>query len=381
MNYEEKTYEEIFESMLQDSLEKGLISHADEFQDYIKNSQDISNYYVMDKSVLAQMFARIYEAMTSIYESAKVEYAEGSDLDDIGAIVGITRPQATSAEVVCRFTVRGNIDGDVDVPAGVIVSTSSGIEYKTVDPIFIASGDTTADVLTRAVVPGVKSKIIEGSISRIVSETEYNFTVTNLTSSNGGTEAYTDDEYRYLIMNHRKINIKGSLEAYDYYFADFDGLESYRIVPNWNGTGTVKIILDPGNESQLNRAYQDLQSSVVQATEDITMFAPTNKYIDIYAVVNVDIDQINPYSSVEKEEIQAKTITAIKTFIDGGYMRNGEWYPGLYLGEDFIPHKLAVFLDSEIPELKSITFNYPQNYVEILDEEVGVSNDITIEMV
>ena len=31
MNYREKQYEEIFEAMLQDSLEKGLISHADEF--------------------------------------------------------------------------------------------------------------------------------------------------------------------------------------------------------------------------------------------------------------------------------------------------------------------------------------------------------------
>ena len=47
--------------------------------------------------------------------------------------------------------------------------------------------------------------------------------------------------------------------------------------------------------------------------------------------------------------MNAKIITAIKVFIDGGYRINGEWYDGLYLGEDFIPHKLAVFLDEEIP--------------------------------
>jgi len=381
-NYVEKQYEDIFEAMLNDSLEKGLISHAEEFSSYIKNNQDISNYYVMDKSVIAEMFATIYQSMTSIYESAKVEYAEGNDLDNIGDIVGITRPQATSAEVECTFKLIGSVEEDVNIPSGVIVATSGGIEYQTIEPIFIANGETETTVLCRAVVPGVASKIIEGSITRILSELEYSLKVSNDRGSSGGTEAYTDDEYRYLLMNWTKIYIKGSAEAFEYYFANFDGIDSYRIVPNWDGTGTTKCILSPGTSEQLNRAYEDLQNTITQSTEDITMFPPNEKPIDIYAVVNVDIDQINPYSEVEKEDIKAKTITAIKTFIDGGYRAsNGAWYPGLYLGEDFIPHKLAVFLDEEISELKSIQFNFPTDYIQILDEEIGVSNNITIEMI
>lgn len=381
MNYREKQYEEIFEAMLQDSLEKGLISHADEFESYIKNKQDISNYYVMDKSVIAEMFARIYKALTSIYESQKIEYAEGDDLDNIGKILGLPRPPASSAECEVLFTLRGNVDSDVEIPSGVIVATAKGIEYETVEEIYIPSGGSQATVLARAVVPGVRSKIIENSISRIISDVEYSFNVTNPKSSTGGAEAYSDDEYRYFLMNWTKIQIKGSAEAFEYYFANFQGIDSYRVIPNWDGTGTIKCIIDPGTSEQLNRAYNDLQNIVTQADDDITMFSPINKYIDIYAIVNVDIDLINPYSSVEKDNIKSKIISAIKTFIDGGYRRNGEWYPGLYLGEDFIPHKLAVFLDYEIPELKNIEFNYPEDYVRILDEECGVSNEITIEMI
>lgn len=380
-NYIEKQYEDIFEAMLNDSLEKGLISHAEEFPSYIKNNQDISNYYVMDKSVIAEMFATVYQSMTSIYESAKVEYAEGGDLDNIGKNVGILRPQATSAEVECTFTLVGTIEEDIDIPEGVIVATSKGIEYETIEPIFIATGENETTVSCRAVIPGVASKVIENSITRVLSDTEYTLRVINEHGSSGGTEAYTDDEYRYLLMNWTKIYIKGSAEAFEYYFANFDGIDSYRIVPNWNGTGTLKCILSPGTSEQLNRAYPDLQNIVSQANEDITMFAPDEKPIDIYAVVNVDIDQINPYSEVEKEDIQAKIKTAVKTFIDGGYRNNGVWYPGLYLGEDFIPHKLAVFLDDEISELKSIQFNYPSDYVTILDEEIGISRNITIEMI
>ena len=381
MNYVEKTYEEIFEDALQDSLENGLISHAEDFEDFIANRQDISNYYVMDKSVISQIVAKIYsEGLTPVYESAKVEYAEGTDLDDIGASVGVTRPEATSAEVVVTFDLSEAVEEDINIPAGLLLATNSGIEYETLETLFIAEGTTSAVISARAKVPGVKSKIIENTLVNIVDDLSYNLNVNNPLASTGGAEAYTDDEYRYLIINYHKINLKGSEEAFEYYFANFNGIESYNLVPNWNGTGTIKCVLDPGTDYQLNKAYTDLQSIVSQCSEDIFMSAPISKYINIYAIVNVDIDQINPYSSVEKSEIQSKIISAIKIFINGGYRVNGEWYSGLGLGEDFIPHKLAVFLDDEIPELKNITFNYPEDYVQIGDEEIGVSNEITIEM-
>ena len=377
MNYEEKAYEEIFEEMLNDSLEKGLISHAEDFASFIANQDDISNYYVMDKSVIAQMFAKAYTYISATYESAKIE---GNDLDDIGKIVGIPRPGATYAEAEVTFYISEAIEEDINVSAGVIISTEDNIEYRTLENIFIAAGKTETTVQTIAVESGVGSKVIENSLTRIVDDLEIQIGCNNSKPSSGGTEEYTDDEYRYLLLNWTKIYIKGSDEAYENYFANFDGIDSYKIVPNWDGTGTVKVVLDPGTPYQLNGAYEDLQNTITQATEDIVMLSPTSKFIDIYAIVNVDIDQLNPYSSVEKDAIKARIITAIKCFIDGGYREDGSWYPGLVLGEDFIPHKLAVFLDDEISELKNISFNYPEDYISILDEEIGVSNTITIEM-
>lgn len=383
MNYTEKDYAELFEEVLQDSLEKGLISHAEEFPSYIENQEDISNYYVMDKSVLALFGERIYqEAITPVYESAKVEYAENDDLDEnIGDVVGIPRPEATYAYVDVTFTLDVVLEEDVNISQEVVLSTDTGIEYRTLENIFIPAGETSATVSCMAVEPGVASKIVENTLVNIETELEINFSCNNDKASTGGTEEYTDDEYRYLLMHWKEVNLKGSADAYEEYFANFDGIDSYKIVPCWDGTGTIKVILDPGTPEQLLRAYNDLQSKVTQAKEDITMFAPVSKPIDIYAVVNVDIDQLNPYSDVEKEKIKARIISSIKVFIDGGYTTDDTYYPGLLLGEDFIPHKLAVFLDDEIPELKNITFNYPLNYITILDEEIGVSNDITIEMI
>lgn len=381
MNYVQKYFEEIFENMLNDSLEQGLISHAEDFPAFIANKDDISNYYVMDKAVIAQMFERAYEDMTAVANKIDINLAEIDDLDNLGDIVGIPRPQATQASVLVEFTLFRELEEDVTIDSGVVISTDSGIEYYTVDDLYFPSGNNECTVQCLSVEAGIGVKVIENTLTNIVSDVTYNLTCTNNVSSSGGTDEYTDDEYRDLLMNWREIMIKGSNEAYEEYFASFDGIDGYKLVPNWNGTGTMKIILDPGTPALLNQAYEELQSTVTQATEDIVFFAPTNKTIDIYAVVNVDIDQLNPYSDMEKEAIKSRIISAIKIFIDGGYRVDESYYSGLEIGEDFIPHKLAVFLDEEIPELQNITFNYPMDYIQILDEEQGKSNKITIEMI
>ncbi len=381
MNYIPKEYEEIFEQMLNDSLEKGLISHAEEFPSFIANKEDISNYYVMDKSVIAEMFSIVYEDITNVYNSINIEIAEGEDLDNIGAIVGVPRPQATYAMCELLFTFSGSDEEDILISDEVIVATQNNIQYKLLEEIYIPVGSQECTVPAIAVIPGVDSKVIENTLTNILSDLSINLTCTNPQSSSGGSEAYDDNEYRQLLMNWTKIRLKGSQEAYENYFNNLDGIDGYKLIPNWDGTGTIKIVVDPGFPFLLNKIYDELQSNVAQYSEDITVFAPTKKYIDIYAVASVNIDRINPFSSSEKEIISQKIKTGIKTFIDGGYCTDGSYYQGLLIGEDFIPHKLAVFLDNEINELKSISFDFPENFIEILDEEIGVSNNITIEMI
>lgn len=382
MNYEEQDYDEIFKAVLDDSVEMGLISKADDFSSVIANRQDISNYYVMDKSAISKMFEMFYERATLIYNSNNLALATGVDLDNFGDEKGIPRPSATAASVEVTFTYNeGELTSDISLEEGIIVSTENGIQYETVEPLYIPVDSASATVQCLSVESGSHVRIIENAITNVVSNLPYRFLVTNAKASTGGTDEYSDDEYRELLYKWREILIKGSNAAYEEYFANFDGIEGYKLIPNWNGTGTMKVILEPGTPYILNAAYDDLQNSVSQANEDITMFAPSEKYIDIYAVVNIDIDQINPYSELEKEDIKSKIESAIKVFIDGGYRNDETWTNGLNIGEDFIPHKLAVFLDEEIPELKSIQFKYPEDYIAIRDEEIGKTNTITIEMV
>ena len=382
MNYVQKYFEEIFKDFIEDSISKGIISHAEDFLAHIDNVEDISNYYVMSDAVYARMFEKVYESITSVYESAKVGYAEGFDLDDIGKTRGISRPLATHAYVEVTFFIENTVfEEDIHIPEGFIVSTSDNIEYVTLEEIYIPAGSHESTVQCQSVKTGSNQKIVAGSIDAIVSSNEYNLKCINNENSSGGSDEYTDDEYRYFLINWFKIHLKGSKEAFEYYFANLDGIDGYKLVPNFDVTGHSKIIVDPGTSYQLNQIYNELNGRVTQMNEDLLLCAPDKIKVNVYATINVDIDQINPYSLTEKEDIKSRIVQAIKVFIDGGYTTDNKYYSGLLIGEDFIPHKLAVFLDDEIPELKSINFTYPTTVQTIKDDEIGKCNDILIEVV
>ena len=382
MTYTQKYYEEIFLNNLENAYDNDLISHNEEFVDYVKSKQDISNFYVMNLSVISDGIDDVYYDMTDVYNSNKVTLALGEDLDrSIGDAIGCPRPDATYASVVLTFTTE-NYDTVKTIPSGIQVSTDDGVTYSTIEDVNLPPNNTEIDVQAYAVNSGMSSRVLANTLTHFVSDVGEESigvllkSVTNQNSSTGGYNAFNDEEYRELLLNHRKENIRGSFEAFEKFFDEYDGLNSYKLIPNWNTSGTLKIVLDPGTPYQLNDVYNKIVSGVTQITGDITMFSFEPVPINIYATCNVDIDLINPYSSVEKESIKSRIIDAIRLYVDG----NVTDYNGLKIGEDFIPYQLGVFIHKQVPELKNINFSYPTAPITIGDEQKGVSNDIVIEM-
>lgn len=386
-NYDfEKTthehYQEIFKKKLNDAAAYQLISHDADFLDYIENREDISNWFVMDSSLNAERIAEIFKFIDQVFLSSKLEVpskygtnvvgATGRDLDALGKLFACSRPEATKAGVELTFTLERTLPSDVNEPAGVQVTTKSGILFETVEELYFAKDSTQATVQAFAVTPGPGSRVAPNTLTKIVSRIDHipvAVSVTNLASAAGGSEAYNDDEYRELLRNWIKVHLKGHHWAYINYFARVDGVDGYNLIPNWDGSGTIKIIVDPGDSYTLNKIYDDIDKDVTLESTIIVLMAPILKPINVYATCNVDIDNINPYNNNEKADIASKITAAIKVYIDN-----------MKLGEDFIPHKLAVYLDHEIPELKNIEFSYPPAPVTISDEEKCVVGNIEIKM-
>lgn len=359
VNYKEKDFDQIFKEMLQDAFYYELISSDEHFLDYMNNRQDIENMYVLFLSVYAMQTSEFYEEATKLYNSNDLDKAVGKDLDILGSKVGVPRPQARKSSVTLRFTSNGVVSKDLNIPRGTVVSNGNGISYYTIESATIIKGKSSVDVGALSVDGGYNSHVGRNTLTYIeqTNPTGGNISVTNPKGSSGGRSEFSDDEYRELIRDWSYSHIKGTKEAYELFFSYYNGIESYRLIPKWDGAGTVKVIIDPSDDWIVNDVSEKLLQNVELFDDDVFVTGANRKVIDINAVANVSIDNVVEYTDVEKDLIRQKVENAIVTYIDGGYKANGDYYTGLLIGEDFIPLQCAMFVLEEVPHVKSIDFS------------------------
>ena len=387
MNFKQKFYDEIFLKGLQNSYKQHLISRQEDFLNYVANREDIENFYVMLESIHADWLDDVYVEMKNVYDGDFINLATGKDLDKIGEKLGIKRRAATRAYTDVVFTLTKELDNDFTIPAGVLLTTKAGVSYKTDTTGTILQGKTSVTVPAYATVTGVAGKVNKDTLTAIVTGsnniTVSGVTVTNPSVSSGGVDAETDEEYREYLKTWMKIHAKSDEDVYNYYINKYDGLDGCSLLPCWDGAGTIKVVVDRADNTSadfLNVLYNRIKKDVCLMDDDVIVVDALKRSIDVSIVVDVDIDQLNPFSRTEKDKIALRTESAVKLFIDGGFRTDGSYYKGLSIGEDFIPHKLSVFLDKEIKELKDIKFNYPLTYTALSNEEIASSGKVSVEV-
>ena len=373
VNYKEKDYDQIFKEMMEDAYEYKLVSTDERFLDYINNRQDIENNYCLFLSVYAFENNKVYEDLTKIYNSNDLEKCVGEDLDIMGNNLGIPRPQATKSSVELTFTLANAKDYDFTIPQGTIVTTNNGTSYYTVEDAVIIRGQYSTNVIAYSNGSGYNTRVDRRTLRNC--NLQGISSVTNIKGSSGGRGTYTDDEYRRLIKNWVYSHIKGTKEAYELFFAYYDGIDSYRVIPLWDGAGTVKVIIDPSNDWILDDVATRLFENVQLLDDDVVVLGATKRRIDINVNVNVDIDNFVYYSVEEREAIAERVANAIELYIDGGYRRDGRYHTGLLIGEDFVPFQLGLFVSEEVPEVRSLDF---KDTVKNIDNTVYASDFDTI---
>lgn len=384
--YNRKEYPEIFMNELGNALLQGLISRQEDFERFIKNRDDISNFYVMTLSVIAEAISKVYDDIDNEYYSNKVEYAVSTDLDDLGKLINCTRPQGTRSAVNLTFTLGQTQSEEILIPAGILChSTSTGLSFRTSEELYFGSNETESTVTAYCTVIGSRNQTPEDTVTVIDSDlSDYvpgSIFVNNNHASFDGTDPFDDADYRTLLMNWILKNQRGNLVAFTDYLDRVDGLESYSLIPLWDGSGTTKIILDCDDSSEvMNKVWDGLKKEVINIDADIYLVSPDKIPIDVYTVVDVNIDRVNPFSAHEMEVIKSKISAAITRYIRGGVRVNGEYYKGLVIGQDFVPFQLAKFVTEEVNEVQNMTFDYPQEVISISSDEIGVAGDIGVVM-
>jgi len=147
--------------------------------------------------------------------------ADGENLDALGELFyAIERPQATFAVCTEQFTISSAQSFDITIPAGTRVTDASrALFWETTAEATIPAGQTSVSTTIRCQTAGVIGNgYVSGQLNTIVDVFQYYASCTNTATSDGGSDAATDEEYYELLRaSQDAYSTAGPVGAYAYH--------------------------------------------------------------------------------------------------------------------------------------------------------------------
>ncbi len=190
--------------------------------------------------------------------------AEGENLDALAELFfAKERPQAQAAVCTQRFHISEAQQSAVLVPAGTRATCSGGLIWETVKDAYVNIGDTYADVQLRCQTPGTAGNgYMPGRLDTLIDLYDYCFATENLTESDGGADAATDEEfYELMRQSMDAYSCAGARGGYAY-FARQVSTEIRDVAANSPTPGVVKlyVLMEDGS-----LATEEIKAAVLSA--------------------------------------------------------------------------------------------------------------------
>lgn len=233
-----------------------------------------------------------FELMESIKLTHPM-WAYGKWLDLHAKEVGLSRKPANAASG--SVTVTG-IAG-TRIPVGFIfavpaIGETAATEYRVTSSTII-SPDGTADVPIEAVIPGTAGNAIADTIVIMATPMTGITGITNPDPITGGTEEESDDE---LWQRIDAVNISagnsfvGNDADYKRWAEEVSGVGTALVIPEWNGAGTVKIVLLDSNGEIANAAIvAAVYDYIVSPNNRLERKAPIGATVTVAAPMRLEI--------------------------------------------------------------------------------------------
>ena len=207
-------------------------------------------------------------------DRAFVSTATGEDLDLAGADNGLPRKAATYSQVLVR------VSGLEDQ----VVSSSVKISYS--DAVFTAIEAKTIpaagyiDVIFKCNTAGTVGNVAEGTVFSFDGNYYGLTSAVAISKGVGGADREDNESYKERILYKIQNEASSGNEAhYKLWAESVDGVASAKIVPLWNGNGTVKLLVTDSNGQP---ASPDLLARVTEKVEsmhpigaDVSVIAPS----------------------------------------------------------------------------------------------------------
>lgn len=237
---------------------------------------------------VALELAELYIQLEHLHRVSFVTASYGGYLDLRAQEWGLTRHPATQATGVITLTGTAG----VVVPAGTRFRTGGGVEFElTADAGIDAGGVGTGGI--RAVMAGVASNVMAGTITEIPTAIQGLQSVTNAEPTSGGAEVETDDMLRERLLERMsRPATSGNIYHYIQWAKAVPGIGDARVVPIWDGPGTVKVVLLDANRQPASAELVAEVVSYIEAERPIgalvTVVAATGVPINVSVTISYD---------------------------------------------------------------------------------------------
>lgn len=237
---------------------------------------------------VALELAELYIQLGHLHRVSFVTASYGGYLDLRAQEWGLTRHPATHATGVITLTGTAG----VVVPVGTKFRTGAGVEFElTADAGIDAGGTGTGGI--RAVVAGTAGNVLAEAITEIPTAIQGLQSVTNAEPTSGGAEVETDDMLRERLLERMsRPATSGNIYHYIQWAKAVPGIGDARVVPIWDGPGTVKVILLDNNRQPASAELVAEVVSYIEAERPIgalvTVVAATGVPINVSVTISYD---------------------------------------------------------------------------------------------
>lgn len=221
-------------------------------------------------------FMKTYVELGELYKVSFGDTAYSDFLTMRAKESGIVRKAATHAVGV--VVVKGN----GIVPKGSQFSTASGVLFEAISE-YVVKGKQQIEV--RAVEAGVNGNVNANTITTISMSIPGIISVNNEEATSDGFEEETDDMLRERYLLHvRYPGTSGNTMHYYEWAMSIPGVGGAKVIPTWNGPGTVKVIV-------VNSEFKPASDKLVKAVKDyIETVRPTTAMVTVASAINKPIN-------------------------------------------------------------------------------------------
>lgn len=272
-----------------------------------------------EKAMLYATAQMTYQCMEIGNEKARqnlLKYATGDYLINLGA-GRVDKIMGECSVVTERFVLSAARPTVVAIPAGTrVTSQERKIYFETKEYTEIPAGETYADILCMATVPGKSGNEFEtGELNILADPIPYIQNVSNMEAPSGGADEESDDNYAERIYHARYLySTAGAEEAYKYYTKTYSSLIDDVKVENPYDAEIEIYILMADRENATDIFIEGLTEYLCNAN-----IRPITDHVTVHNIERVEYEIDVEYSIYDSNvskvaDIQATVSEAISAY-------------------------------------------------------------------